>query len=164
MRDEPPPGHLFVNLHPTDLEDAGLYEEAAPLSPFASQVVLEITERAALDTIPDLPARMARLRELGYRIAIDDLGAGYAGLTSFAQLEPEVVKVDMSLIRGIDDSPMKQKLVGSIVALCRELGIKIIAEGIETAERARRPGPPGRRSLPGLPVRQARPRLPRPVY
>jgi EAL domain-containing protein (putative c-di-GMP-specific phosphodiesterase class I) len=133
MHKETPPGHLFVNLHPTDLEDAGLYQEAAPLWPFASQVVFEITERAALDTIPDLQARMARLRELGYRIALDDLGAGYAGLASFTQLEPDVVKVDMSLIRGIDDSPMKQKLVGSIMALCQELGITIIAEGIETA-------------------------------
>ena len=56
-------------------------------------------------------ARVAQLRALGYRIAVDDLGAGYAGLTSFAHLEPEVVKVDMSLIRGIDRSPMKQKLL-----------------------------------------------------
>lgn len=133
IRDGAPPGNLFVNLHPTDLEDAGLYQKTAPLWPFASQVVFEITERAALDTIPDLPARMARLRELGYRIALDDLGAGYAGLASFTQLEPDVVKVDMSLIRGIDESPMKQKLVGSIVSLCAELGIMIIAEGIETA-------------------------------
>ena len=77
---------------------------------------------------------MAQLRALGYRIAVDDLGAGYAGLTSFAHLEPEVVKVDMSLIRGLDRSPMKQKLLGSIVALCRDLGIEMIAEGIETAE------------------------------
>jgi EAL domain-containing protein (putative c-di-GMP-specific phosphodiesterase class I) len=79
---------------------------------------------------------VTRLRGLGYRIAIDDLGAGYAGLTSFAQLEPEVVKVDMSLVRGIDSSPVKQKLVRSIIALCTELGIQLVAEGIETpAER-----------------------------
>ncbi len=76
---------------------------------------------------------MTRLRALGYRIAIDDLGAGYAGLTSFAQLEPEVVKVDMSLVRGIDSSAVKQKLVRSIIALCTELGIQLVAEGIETA-------------------------------
>jgi len=98
--------------------------------------VLEVTERAPLEKIRDVTARVAQLRSLGYRIAIDDLGAGYAGLTSFAHLEPEVVKVDMSLIRGIDSSPMKQKLLGSIVALCRDLGIEMIAEGIETpAER-----------------------------
>lgn len=128
-----PPGHMFVNLHPADLADAALYEESAPLCAFANQIVFEITERATLDSIPDLPARMARLRQLGYRIALDDLGAGYSGLSSFTQLEPDVVKVDMSLIRGIEGSAMKQRLVGSVVALCSELGILIVGEGIETA-------------------------------
>jgi len=131
-----PAGHLFVNLHPADLEDPELYADDGALTPYASQVVLEITERAALDRIHELSSRVTRLRKLGYRIAIDDLGAGYAGLTSFAQLEPEVVKVDMSLVRGIDSSPVKQKLVRSIIALCTELGIQLVAEGIETpAER-----------------------------
>jgi EAL domain-containing protein (putative c-di-GMP-specific phosphodiesterase class I) len=131
-----PAGHIFVNLHPADLEDAELYADDGALTPFAGQVVLEITERAALDRIHELSTRVTRLRSLGYRIAIDDLGAGYAGLTSFAQLEPEVVKVDMSLVRGIDNSPVKQKLVRSIIALCTELGIQLVAEGIETpAER-----------------------------
>jgi EAL domain-containing protein (putative c-di-GMP-specific phosphodiesterase class I) len=134
MREAPPPAPLFVNLHPSDLEDSEIYSDDGALTPFARQVVLEITERAALDRIHELGTRVARLRELGYRIAIDDLGAGYAGLTSFAQLEPEVVKVDMSLVRGIDRSAVKQKLVRSIVALCTELGIHLIAEGIETPE------------------------------
>jgi EAL domain-containing protein (putative c-di-GMP-specific phosphodiesterase class I) len=123
---------VFVNLHPSDLEDAELYADDGALTPYAKQVVLEITERAALDRIHELQQRVTRLRGLGYRIAIDDLGAGYAGLTSFAQLEPEVVKVDMSLVRGIDASAVKQKLVRSIIALCTELGIHLIAEGIET--------------------------------
>jgi EAL domain-containing protein (putative c-di-GMP-specific phosphodiesterase class I) len=127
---------VFVNLHPSDLEDAELYADDGALTPYAKNVVLEITERAALDRIHELQQRVTRLRGLGYRIAIDDLGAGYAGLTSFAQLEPEVVKVDMSLVRGIDSSAVKQKLVRSIIALCTELGIHLIAEGIETpAER-----------------------------
>jgi EAL domain-containing protein (putative c-di-GMP-specific phosphodiesterase class I)/ActR/RegA family two-component response regulator len=132
MKDTTAP--VFVNLHPSDLEDAELYSESGALAPFAKQVVLEITERAALDRIHELQSRVTRLRELGFRIAIDDLGAGYAGLTSFAQLEPEVVKVDMSLVRGIDQSPVKQKLVRSIIALCGELGIDLIAEGIETTQ------------------------------
>ncbi|HLK91163.1 MAG TPA: EAL domain-containing protein [Polyangia bacterium] len=133
LQDAPSPATLFVNLHPADLEDEELYADDGALTPFAKQVVLEITERAALDQIHELGSRVTRLRALGYRIAIDDLGAGYAGLTSFAQLEPEVVKVDMSLVRGIDGSPMKQKLVRSIIALCTELGIQLVAEGIETA-------------------------------
>jgi len=132
LRATTPPGHMFVNLHPSDLGDAGLYEESAPLRPFSDQIVFEITERATLDSVSDLPARMARLRSLGYRIALDDLGAGYSGLSSFTQLEPDVVKVDMSLIRGIEGSAMKQRLVGSVVTLCSELGILIIGEGIET--------------------------------
>jgi EAL domain-containing protein (putative c-di-GMP-specific phosphodiesterase class I) len=136
LRETPPPALLFVNLHPADLEDPELYAEDGALTPYARQVVLEITERAALDRIHELQSRVMRLRALGYRIAIDDLGAGYAGLTSFAQLEPEVVKVDMSLVRGIDSSAVKQKLVRSIIALCTELGIQLVAEGIETiAER-----------------------------
>ncbi len=135
--DEQPTSELiFVNLHAMELADDSLIAPDAPLSRHARRVVLEVTERAPLEQIRDVTARVAQLRALGYRIAVDDLGAGYAGLTSFAHLEPEVVKVDMSLIRGIDLSPMKQKLLGSIVGLCRDLGIEIIAEGIETeAER-----------------------------
>ncbi len=129
----PIPGLLFINLHAMELDDDSLLDAAAPLSQHAAKVVLEVTERAPLEQITDATARVAALRALGYRIAVDDLGAGYAGLTSFAHLEPEVVKVDMSLIRGIDQSLLKQKLLGSIVALCRDLGIEIIAEGIETA-------------------------------
>jgi EAL domain-containing protein (putative c-di-GMP-specific phosphodiesterase class I) len=136
MDDIPSSGIVFVNVHTADLQDGSLFEAGSPLSAFASRVVLEITERAALDQIKDLMTRMAQLRAMGYRIAVDDLGAGYAGLTSFAQLEPEVVKVDMSLVRGVDSSPTKQKLLGSIIGLCRDLQIQIIAEGIETeAER-----------------------------
>ncbi|HXI58421.1 MAG TPA: EAL domain-containing protein [Polyangia bacterium] len=130
--DLPQPGLVFVNVHALELEDDSLYSPAGALSPFASRVILEITERAPLERINDVSGRVAQLRAMGYRIAVDDLGAGYAGLTSFAQLEPEVVKVDMSLIRGLDRSPTKQKLVHSIVGLCRGLGIQMIAEGIET--------------------------------
>ena len=132
IRDIPSTGLVFVNVHTADLQDESLFHPSSPLSTYAERVVLEITERAALDQIKDLMARMAQLRKMGYRIAVDDLGAGYAGLTSFAQLEPEVVKVDMSLVRGVDSSPTKQKLLGSIISLCRDLQIQIIAEGIET--------------------------------
>jgi EAL domain-containing protein (putative c-di-GMP-specific phosphodiesterase class I) len=132
LDEQPMSALLFINLHAMELDDDSLISAAAPLSRHAARVVLEVTERAPLEKIRDVTARVAQLRALGYRIAVDDLGAGYAGLTSFAHLEPEVVKVDMSLIRGIDRSPMKQKLLRSIVSLCRELGIEIIAEGVET--------------------------------
>jgi EAL domain-containing protein (putative c-di-GMP-specific phosphodiesterase class I) len=127
---------IFVNVHPSDLQDESLFAPESPLSRFAPRVVLEITERASLDQVADLMPRLVRLRSMGYRIALDDLGAGYAGLASFAQLEPEIVKVDMSIVRGIDVSLTKQKLLGSIVSVCRDLEIHLVAEGIETeAER-----------------------------
>jgi EAL domain-containing protein (putative c-di-GMP-specific phosphodiesterase class I) len=124
---------VFVNLHPNDLADEELFVSDAGLAPFAKRIVLEITERAALDQIRGLRTRVERLRAIGYRIAVDDLGAGYAGLSSFAALEPDVVKADMSLVRGIESSAVKRKLVSAIAALSKDLGIKLVAEGIETA-------------------------------
>jgi EAL domain-containing protein (putative c-di-GMP-specific phosphodiesterase class I) len=134
MPSAPPPAVLFVNLHASDLEDETLTSSSSPLGQMASRVVLEITERASLDAVKNVRSRCGRLRELGFRIAIDDLGAGYAGLTSFAQLEPEFVKLDMSLIRDVHRHPVKQKLVRSMTALCKDLGIAVVAEGIETVE------------------------------
>jgi EAL domain-containing protein (putative c-di-GMP-specific phosphodiesterase class I) len=125
---------VYVNVHPRDLMDDRLEREGSALLGFASRVVLEVTERAALEEIDDLQPRMARLRALGFRIALDDLGAGYAGLSSFAKVEPDVVKLDMSLIREIHLSPRKQRIVRSLLGLCRDLGARTVAEGVETRE------------------------------
>jgi len=130
-------GHLFINLHATDLDDEALLADDSPLAAIADRVVLEITERTALDEIHDVPRKMARLRELGYRIAIDDLGAGYSGLTSFALLEPEVAKLDMSLVQGVHASATKRRIVRSVRELCNEMGILVVAEGIERDEDRR---------------------------
>jgi EAL domain-containing protein (putative c-di-GMP-specific phosphodiesterase class I) len=127
-----PSALLFVNLHSRDLMDETLFMLEAPLSAIAERVVLEITERASLDAVDDARSKVAQLRQMGFRIAIDDLGAGYAGLTSFATLEPELVKLDMTLVRGIDSNPTKQKLVRSVTSLCRELGMTVVGEGVET--------------------------------
>jgi EAL domain-containing protein (putative c-di-GMP-specific phosphodiesterase class I) len=134
MHRVPPPVLLFVNLHASDLNDDTLTSPSAPLSSLALRVVLEITERMSLEAVKDAPSKVARLRELGFRIAVDDLGAGYAGLTSFAQLEPEFVKLDMSLVRDVHKNPVKRKLVRSMTALCKDMGIIDVAEGIEVAE------------------------------
>ncbi|MDP9034017.1 MAG: EAL domain-containing protein [Myxococcota bacterium] len=125
---------LFVNLHTRDLLDPHLYDAQSPLTHIAARVVLELTERAAIDDIPDARSRVARLRQLGFRIAIDDLGAGYAGLSSFAALEPEVVKLDMSLVRDVQRSPIRQRLIGSMTSLCKDMGMRVVAEGIESIE------------------------------
>jgi EAL domain-containing protein (putative c-di-GMP-specific phosphodiesterase class I)/ActR/RegA family two-component response regulator len=131
VRKSPIP-RVFVNLHPHDLLDEELYSADAPLSSIAGKVVLEVTERASLEEIKDIEARVARLRALGFQLAVDDIGAGYAGLTSLASLQPEVMKIDMALVRDIDVSSTKQKLVGAMMGLCNEMDVSLVAEGIET--------------------------------
>jgi EAL domain-containing protein (putative c-di-GMP-specific phosphodiesterase class I) len=123
---------LFVNVHAQELTDDALLSPAAALSGHARSVVLELTERSSFEHVPNLRARVSLLRRLGYRLAVDDLGAGYAGLTSFAALNPHVVKLDMSLVRSVDSEPVKQRIIASMTALCKEFGIMVVAEGIET--------------------------------
>jgi EAL domain-containing protein (putative c-di-GMP-specific phosphodiesterase class I) len=125
---------LFVNLHTRDLLDPALYERSAPLTTMANRVVLEITERSTIDDVKDIHSKVGALRKLGFRIAIDDLGAGYAGLSSFAALEPEIVKLDMSLVRNVHQSSIRRRLIGSMTALCKEMGMLVVAEGVEVAE------------------------------
>ena len=123
---------LFVNVHASDLYDAELFSSSSPLASYAENVVLEITERGAIEEMGDVVPRMRRLRSLGYRIAIDDLGAGYSGLNSIAILEPDFVKLDMSLTRDLASSPLRQRLVTSMVDACRDMGMQLVAEGVET--------------------------------
>ena len=130
----PPPGLLFVNLHVTDLDDPLLKNPRAPLSKIADRVVLEVTERSSLDEVKNTRSRIAALREMGFRIAMDDMGSGYAGLTSFALLEPDYVKLDMSLIRDVHLNPTQQKVIRSMTDLCRDLGMMVVAEGVETVD------------------------------
>jgi EAL domain-containing protein (putative c-di-GMP-specific phosphodiesterase class I) len=127
------PGDVYANLGADELSDAALFDRRGPLAPFAERVVLEITEHAPLDAVPDLTGRLARLRALGFRFAVDDLGAGYSGHLHLAILEPQVVKLDMSLVRGVDRDPARRDLVRSAARLCQRLGSLVVAEGVETA-------------------------------
>jgi EAL domain-containing protein (putative c-di-GMP-specific phosphodiesterase class I)/CheY-like chemotaxis protein len=128
--------NLFVNLHSQDLLDETLFDEAAPLAPLAQRVVLELTERAALDDISDIASRITRLRSLGYRVAVDDIGAGYSGLNSLATVQPDFVKLDISLVRGLDKDVVRRRMVQLLTQLCNDLKIFVVAEGVETiAER-----------------------------
>ncbi len=125
---------IFVNLHPMDLADDALYDAKEPLAPYASRVVFEITERISLSKLADVEDRISALRARGYSIAVDDLGEGYAALKSMTQLKPEIVKLDMSLVRDIDSDDMKQRLVAAVAALCDSMNIKMVAEGVETLQ------------------------------
>ena len=130
-------GTVFMNLTVTELLDEALYAPDNPLIRMADRIVLEITEREPLENLIDFGRRVRRLRELGFRIAVDDLGGGYSGLESLVAVEPELAKISRSLAAGIDGDARRQKVVGSIAGLCRELGISLVVEGVETsAERA----------------------------
>ncbi len=123
---------LFVNLHPSELLDSDLYDPDAPLTRVAPRVVLEITERASVAHLAELPGLIARLRRLGFRVALDDLGAGYSGLTLLARLVPEVVKLDAALVRGLETSPAQRVIIASVVDLAKHLHTIVVAEAIET--------------------------------
>jgi EAL domain-containing protein (putative c-di-GMP-specific phosphodiesterase class I) len=123
---------LFLNLHVNDVRCQDLL--GSPLASMAERIVLEITERAALESVEGIGSSVAALRALGYRIAVDDLGAGYAGLSSFVVLEPEIIKLDMSLVRDVDQFPTKQRLVAGLQETCRDLGVLMVSEGVETIQ------------------------------
>lgn len=128
---------LFVNVNPTDLADEELYSSNHVLAPEAARVVFEITERSELTKVDGLTQRLTRLRNLGYRLAIDDLGAGYSSLSSFVHMEPQFVKIDMSLVRDLHLSARKRSLVRGLSQICqRDLSIQVVCEGVEVdAER-----------------------------
>ena len=125
---------LFVNLHPEDLLDVDLIDGGAPLTKLAPRVILEVTERASLASTPEVTARLAHLRKLGFRLAVDDIGAGYSGLTSFTDLMPEIVKIDMSLVRDVHVSALKQRTIAALCKLCHEVNCKVVGEGVETLD------------------------------
>ena len=125
---------LFINLHPADFEDPELLAPDPALLSFASRIVLEITERAAITDFPRFRRNVDRLREFGLRIAVDDLGAGYAALSAVAELQPDFLKFDITLIRDIDRSPMRQNLIRNMVSYAADAKAQVVAEGVETAE------------------------------
>jgi EAL domain-containing protein (putative c-di-GMP-specific phosphodiesterase class I)/ActR/RegA family two-component response regulator len=130
----PPDVSVMVNIHPRSLTDQDLYSPDSALFEARHRIIFEITERDKFHEVPGSGRGLRRLREMGYRVAVDDLGAGYAGLNSFATIKPDVVKFDMELIRDIDRSKTKCNLVRLMTGLCREMGILTVAEGIETEE------------------------------
>ncbi len=127
---------LFLNVSPPVFLQDGFadqlcreLERDSRLDP--RQVVVEITERADVELIADLPARMKPLRELGFQVAIDDVGAGNSGLNRISQARPDWLKLDRELISDIDDDPFKQNLIRFFVRFAKLSNMDLIAEGIE---------------------------------
>jgi EAL domain-containing protein (putative c-di-GMP-specific phosphodiesterase class I)/GGDEF domain-containing protein len=124
---------LFLNVDPHDFVDPE-FSQLDREVPDPQRVVIEITERTAIKDYPKFRERLKALRERGYRFAVDDAGSGYAGLGSIANLEPDFIKLDISLINCIDTNFIKQNLVETMVRFANDQGAKVIAEGVERAE------------------------------
>jgi len=126
------PGELlFLNVDPHDFNDPAFNEHEVK---YPERVVIEITERTAIKDYPKFRERLRAFREAGFRFAVDDAGSGYAGLGSIANLEPDYIKLDISLINGIDTNFIKQNLVETMVKFANDHGAMVIAEGVERAE------------------------------
>ncbi len=127
---------LFLNVDPHDFDDPSFRDlEPGDLGiEDPSRVVLEITERTAIKDYPRFQKYLARFREMGFRFAVDDAGSGYAGLGSIANLAPDFIKLDISLISNIDSNFLKQHLVETMVKFADEHGAMVVAEGVERRE------------------------------
>ncbi|MGE8050153.1 EAL domain-containing protein [Pseudomonas kurunegalensis] len=132
-------GKLFLNISPESLLEphypSGLtlkLLEQVGLPP--SRVVIELTEHTPTDDFQLLSNALHHYRDMGFSIAIDDLGAGYSSLRLWSELRPEYVKIDRHFIDGIHRDPLKREFVGSILQIARASKAQVIAEGIELAE------------------------------
>ena len=133
----PPEVRLFLNVHPEELDDMGaLEDQLGPLLLQSSRVVLEITG-ACHERWPEvLGERLRRLKCLGFALALDDMASGQSGLILLAEAEPEYVKVDRGIVRGIQASGRKRRLVELLCTFAHTTRAELIAGGVETEEEA----------------------------
>lgn len=107
--------------------------EAARINNFPTErIIFEVTENEELVDKEHLKSIMAEYHRHGFQTAIDDFGAGYSGLHLLAEFQPDILKLDMALLRGIDRDKVKQAIVQGIVGVAQALCLQVIAEGIET--------------------------------
>jgi EAL domain-containing protein (putative c-di-GMP-specific phosphodiesterase class I) len=127
--------HLAVNISPATIVSRGIAATLAEAP--AGQLVLEITEHAKVDDYASLRAALVPLRDQGIRIAIDDVGAGFASLRHVLRLDPEIIKLDREVTMGVDHDAGRAKLVGGLIAGASAVSTVVIAEGIETESQLR---------------------------
>jgi len=128
---------LFINLHPLEVGDADVFgERLAMLDGCHDRVVFEITERSDLAGVPGWDVSLALIRSKGFQVAVDDLGAGYSSLSALATIKPDFLKVDMSIVRGVDVDGHKRQLLELLAQFSRATGATLIAEGVETPAEA----------------------------
>lgn len=131
--DQLPPGQkLFMNVDPEQLALIRDLASHGPLATAAERIVLEVAESAARGDSSSFVRDVEALKDLGFTLAVDDLGAAYSGLFAFAQLDPEYVKLDGALIRNVNANDRRRRLLEDLIALCGELDVTVVAEGVET--------------------------------
>jgi EAL domain-containing protein (putative c-di-GMP-specific phosphodiesterase class I) len=123
--------YVSINASPEMVLSGVIIREVAELP--AYRIVLEITEHALIEQYDELIDALRPLRERGIRIAVDDAGSGYSSFRHILNLAPDIIKLDISLIRDIDSDPSRRALAAAIVGFAGEMGMTLIAEGIETA-------------------------------
>lgn len=125
----PPRAALAINVSPAVAVTHAFFELVAP---FADRLIIELTEHEPVADYAALSEALAGLRLLGARIAVDDVGAGFASLRHILRLAPDIVKLDLSLTQGIEDDPGAHALTSALVEFAGKTGAVISAEGIET--------------------------------
>ena len=133
---------LSINFNPNAVYEPAtcirLTLAAATMCGFdTGQLIFEITESERIRDTSHLSRIVQDYQRRGFLTAIDDFGAGYAGLNLLAEFQPDIVKLDMALIRGIDQHHVRRSIVAGLATTCRALGCQILAEGVETAEEYR---------------------------
>ncbi len=126
---------LSINASPETILDARFVELLATL-PSVEHLVLEITEHAAVEKYEEIAQRLKPYRDRGLQLAVDDAGAGYASFRHILNLEPDRIKLDMSLTRDIDIDPARRALAAALIHFSADTGSKLVAEGVETANEA----------------------------
>jgi EAL domain-containing protein (putative c-di-GMP-specific phosphodiesterase class I)/GGDEF domain-containing protein len=134
-----PPQKLFINCSPhgfvdPELAAAPILEEVRKAGRGPRDIVFEVTERVAITEWQEFRASVAALRGIGFAIAIDDMGAGYSSLQAVAEVEPDYLKFDISLVRDIHLSPIKRNLLEMLVTLADKIHARVIAEGVESVQ------------------------------
>ena len=129
--------NLLPDRHPEALHAEFVRECALRHGLPVDRIILELTEDHHLN-LSELQQMLAENRHAGFASAMDDFGAGYSGLTALVEARPEVLKLDRELIRNIDCSEPRQRIVGAFVRVCQSLAMTLVAEGVETLGECRR--------------------------
>jgi EAL domain-containing protein (putative c-di-GMP-specific phosphodiesterase class I) len=133
--------YMSVNVSPTQLEhrdfEIMLADVLTDTGVAPARLSLEVTEGIAVTDLPRAAATLRRIADTGVRISLDDYGTGYSGMTYLKMFPVSTVKLDQSFVRDIESDRTTRVLVNGFIRVAQELGLRTIAEGVETAEQAR---------------------------